>query len=206
MLYNCAMKTIIIFLAFMPLFYISLRYSFSFGWQWLLVLSQFLETHFAFKIGGFPADFWKFVQHVSANTALNLFIATLAIKPLYKLLTINFLRYRKMLGLFGFFYLLLHVSIFVGVKNHFELSALVATMQEHLFLWFGFAAFLIFLMMALTSIPFLYKRFASWHKLFYFAMVLVMMHFLLSQKEIESGVLIYVALISSLLSLRLLKR
>ncbi len=200
------MKTLITFLAMLPLFYISLRYSFSLGWHWPLVLATFVKEHLHYEIGGFPADFWKFVLHVSAKTALNLFIVTLALKPLYKLLTINFLRYRKMIGLFGFFYLLLHVSVFVGVKNHFQFDAISAAMQEHLFLWFGLGAFLIFFMMAFTSIPFLFKRFSSWHKLFYFAMVLVMMHFLLSQKELENDVLIYVAIISSLLSFRLLKR
>jgi sulfoxide reductase heme-binding subunit YedZ len=190
----------------LPLFYISLRYSFSFGWHWPLVLATFVKEHLHYEIGGFPVDFWKFVLHVSAKTALNLFIITLALKPLYNLLTINFLRYRKMIGLFGFFYLLLHVSVFLGIQHHFAFGEIYSAMQQHLFLWFGMVAFLIFFMMAFTSIPFLFKRFSSWHKLFYFAMVLVMMHFLLSQKELENDVLIYVAIISSLLSLRLLKR
>ena len=200
------MRTLITLLALMPLFYMSFRYSFSFGWHWPFTVSNFINQHFHYEIGGTPADFWKFVQDVSAKTALNLFIITLAIKPLRNILTIDFLKYRKELGLFGFFYVLLHVSVFVGIKHHFDYHEIYGAMQEHLFLWFGFAAFLIFLMMAITSIPFLFKRLSSWHKLFYFGMVLVMIHFLLAQKEVSMDEITYVAVISGLLSLRLLKR
>ena len=200
------MRTLITLLAMMPLFYISFRYSFSLGWHWPSVLSTFVSEHFAYDIGGTPADFWKFVLHISAKTALNLFIVTLAIKPLYNLFKINLLKQRKLLGLFGFFYVLLHVSVYVGIKHHFNSLEIYGAMQEHLFLWFGFTAFLIFFMMAFTSIPFLFKRFASWHKLFYFGMVLVMIHFLLGAKEISMDDITYVAVISGLLSLRLLKR
>lgn len=200
------MRTLITLLALVPLFYMSFRYSFSLGWHWPFTVSNFIHEHFHYDIGGTPADFWKFVLHVSAKTALNLFIITLAIKPLRNLLKIDFLKYRKELGLFGFFYLLLHVSVFVGIKHHFDYHEIYGAMEEHLFLWFGFAAFLIFFMMAFTSIPFLFKRFASWHRLFYFAMVLVMIHFLLSQKDVSTDEITYVSVISGLLALRLLKR
>lgn len=200
------MRTLITLLAMLPLFYMSYRYSFSFGWHWTTTFTAFVKDHLNYEIAGYPADFWKFVLDTSAKTAINLFIITLSIKPLRNLLTIDFLRYRKMLGLFGFFYLLLHVSVFLGIKHHFSFGEIYSAMQQHLFLWFGIMAFLIFFMMAFTSIPFLYKRFSSWHKLFYFAMVLVMMHFLLSLKEIDNEALIYVLVISSLLALRLLKR
>ena len=200
------MKILITLLALMPFFYMSLRYSFSFHWHWTDVAAVFVREHFSYEIGGYPTDFWKFALHVSAKTALNLFILTLAIKPLYNLFKINFLKQRKLLGFLGFFYLLLHVSVFVGIKHHFNYYEIYGALQEHLFLWFGLAAFLIFFMMAFTSIPFVFKRFSSWHKLFYFAMVLVMIHFLLAQKEVSTDEITYVAVISGLLAFRLLKR
>ena len=200
------MKILIALLALMPLFYMSFRYSFSFGWHWPTMVAEYIKQYLHMDVSGTPTDFWKFVLHVSAKTALNLFIITLAIKPLRNLLKIDFLKYRKELGLFGFLYLLLHVSVFVGIKHHFNYIEIYGAMQEHIFLWFGFAAFLIFFMMAFTSIPFLFKRLASWHKLFYFAMVLVMIHFLLSKKDISTDDITYVSVISGLLALRLLKR
>ena len=200
------MKILIALLALMPLFYISFRYSFSLGWHWPTMVAEYIKQYLHMDVSGTPTDFWKFVLHVSAKTALNLFIITLAIKPLRNLLKIDFLKYRKELGLFGFLYLLLHVSVFVGIKHHFNYIEIYGAMQEHIFLWFGFAAFLIFFMMAFTSIPFLFKRLASWHKLFYFAMVLVMIHFLLSKKDISTDDITYVSVISGLLALRLLKR
>lgn len=200
------MKTIISFLALLPLFYISFRYSFSLGWHWPASVATYVQEYFRYEIGGYPQDFWKFVLHVSAKSALDIFIAVLAIRPLRNLLKIDFIKQRKLLGLFGFFYLLIHVIVFVGIKQHFNLAELTKALQEHQYLWFGLAAFLIFFMMALTSIPFLHKRFASWHKLFYLGMVLVMVHYLLSKKEIFMDDMIYMLIISSLLALRLLKR
>jgi sulfoxide reductase heme-binding subunit YedZ len=200
------MKSIITFLALTPLFYISFRYSFSFGWNWPLSLAGYVDEHLHVSIGGYPQDFWKFVLHVSAQSALDFFIITLSIRPLRNLLKIDFLKYRRILGLFGFFYLLIHVMVYVGVKHHFDIAALSEAFVEKKYLWFGAAAFVIFLMMALTSTKNLYKRFASWHKLFYLSMVLVMVHFLLSKKEIFMDDMVYFFIIFALLVLRLLKR
>lgn len=190
----------------MPLFYISLRYSFSLEWHWPLRLAQYLQDAYNIDISGYPKDFWKFVLHVSANSALNMFIVVLAIRPLRNLLKIDFLKQRRLLGLFGFFYVCLHVIVYVGLKHHFNISEINQAVIEHRFLWFGIAAFLIFLMMTVTSIPFLFKRFASWHKLFYLGMVLVIVHELLSKKEIFMDDLIYMFIVSFLLAIRLLKR
>jgi methionine sulfoxide reductase heme-binding subunit len=200
------MKTFISFLAFIPLFYISFRYSFSLGWHWPLSFAQLIKEYLHLEVGTYPKDFWKFVLHATAKTALNLFIITLAIRPLRNLVKIDFLKQRRLLGLFGFFYLVLHVMVYVGVKHHFNIYELNTDIISHQYLWFGISAFFIFLMMAVTSTKTLFKRFSSWHKLFYLGMVLVMVHYLLSKKEIFMDDMFYMLIISSLLALRLLKR
>ena len=200
------MRTIIYILALMPLLYMSFRYSLGLGWHFPEIIQKFLNHYLYLHIGGHPANLVKFLQDATAKTALNLFIITLAIKPLHSYLKFDLLKYRRLIGLFGFFYLFLHVSVFVWLKHHLDLSSAYHAMIEHTFILFGFAAFLIFGMMAVTSIPFLFKRFASWHKLFYPAMVLVIVHFLLAQKHISLTDIAYVAVIASLLALKLLKR
>ena len=200
------MRTIIWILALMPIFYMSFRYSLGFGWEWLSVIHQFFGSYLHLHIGGYPANVIKFLQDTTAKTALNLFIITLAIKPLRSYLKFDLLKYRRLIGLFGFFYLLLHVSVFFGLKHHFNFESAYHAMLEHKFIIFGFAAFCIFAIMVFTSIPFLFKKFESLHKLFYLAMVLVMVHFLLAQKYLSLSDIIYVSVISSLLALKLLKR
>ena len=190
----------------MPLFYMSFRYSLGFGWEWLSIVQKFFINVLHLYLGGAPEKPIKFLLTTNAKTALNLFILTLALTPLHSYVKINLLRYRRLIGLFGAFYLLLHVSVFVGLKHHFDLSALYEANLQHPFLIFGELAFLIILMMSVTSLPFLFKRFASWHKLFYPAMVLVMLHFLLAQKQIHLDDIVYATAIALLLALKLLKR
>lgn len=199
------MKTIIWILALMPIVYMSFRYSFAFGWHWLYDVVYFVHKHFGIYLGESLHHPVRFLQDTTAKTALNMFVIVLALEPLYSYLKINLLKYRRLIGLFGFFYALLHVSIFVGIKYHFQMFQVYAAIKGHIFILFGAVAFLLFLLIAATSVDFLYKRFASWHKLFYLAMVFVMVHFLFAHKNISLEFIIYTVIISALLALRAVK-
>ena len=200
------MRTIIWIAALMPIFYMSFRYSLGLGWQMPVIIAKFLNGYLHLHIGGYPANFVKFLQDTTAKTALNLFILTLALKPLHSYLKFDLLKYKRLIGLFGFFYVFLHVIVFIWLKHHFDMGDVTRAVSHHLYIIFGLFAFAIILMMTITSIPFLYKKFHSWHKLFYIAMVFVILHFLLGQKHISFIDIIYVAVISALLALKLLKR
>jgi len=183
------MKIIIWILALIPIVYMSFRYSFEFRWHWLYDVVDFVHKYFGVYLGESLRHRVIFLQDTTAKTALNMFIIALALRPLYTYLKINLLKYRRIIGLFGFFYATLHVMI----------------AKEHVFILFGMIAFVIFLIMSVTSIDFLYKRFASWHKLFYLAMVFVIIHFLFAHKTISLEFIIYTIIISALLALRLVK-
>ena len=198
------MRILIWIAALLPLLYISFRYSLEF--DWVRSIARFMHESLHLNPGGHPKHMTRFLLDTTAMTALNLFIITLALRPLRDYLKINMLGYKRLLGLFGFFYLLLHVTVFIGLKHHWELHDAVFAITHHLFLVFGVLAFLIMLMMTITSLPFLYKKLHSWHKLYYLAMVFVMVHFLLAQKSISFEYIVYTAIISALLALRLLKR
>ena len=81
-----------------------------------------------------------------------------------------------------------------------------ADMQKRPFVFFGMSAFIILLMMALTSGKKLFRKFVKWHKLVYLAVVLIIFHFIMSQKIIGFDVAVYVGILAGLLVLRLLKR
>jgi len=199
------MKIIIWILALIPIVYMSFRYSFEFRWHWLYDVVDFVHKYFGVYLGESLRHRVIFLQDTTAKTALNMFIIALALRPLYTYLKINLLKYRRIIGLFGFFYATLHVMIFVGIKHDFHLDEVYIAAKEHVFILFGMIAFVIFLIMSVTSIDFLYKRFASWHKLFYLAMVFVIIHFLFAHKTISLEFIIYTIIISALLALRLVK-
>lgn len=199
------MKTIIWILSLMPIVYISFRYAFIFQWHWLYAVTDFVRNHFGIYLGESLSHRVRFLQDTTAKTALNMFIIVLALQPLYAYLKINLLSYRRLVGLFGFFYAFLHVMVFIGIKHHFNLYTVYTAIKDHVFILFGAIAFLLFLIMAITSIDFLYKRFASWHKLFYIAMVCLVIHFLFSHNNISFDFIIYTIVISALLALQLVK-
>ncbi len=200
------MRTIIWIAALMPIFYMSFRYSLGLGWHMPVIIAKFLNDYLHLHIGGHPAHIVRFLQDTTAKTALNLFILTLALKPLHSYLKFDLLKYKRLIGMFGFFYLMLHVIVFVWLKHHFDADDIMRAVSHHLYIIFGLLAFAILAMMAITSIPFLYRKFHSWHKLFYIAMVFVILHFLLGQKHISFIDIVYVAVISALLALKLIKR
>ncbi len=199
------MKIIIWILALIPIVYMSFRYSFEFGWHWLYVVVDFVHKHFGVYLGESLSHPVTFLQDTTAKTALNMFIVVLALQPLYAYLKINLLKYRRMIGLFGFFYAALHVMIFIAIKHNFHLDEVYAAAKEHIFIVFGMMAFVIFSIMAVTSMDFLYKRFASWHKLFYLAMIFIIIHFLFAHKTISLEFIVYTIIISTFLALRLVK-
>ncbi|MBU0631053.1 ferric reductase-like transmembrane domain-containing protein [bacterium] len=200
------MRTIIWIAALMPIFYMSFRYSLGQGWQLPIVMAKFLNGYLHLHIGWYPGNIIKFLEVTTAKTALNLLILTLALKPLHSYLKFDLLKYKRLIGLFGAFYVLLHVAVFVWLKHHFDFGEIYGAFTHHLFIIFGVLAFAVLLMMSITSVPFLFRKFHSWHKLFYISMVFVMVHFLLAQKNISFTDIIYVAVISALLALKLLKR
>ncbi|WP_345993400.1 ferric reductase-like transmembrane domain-containing protein [Sulfurimonas sp. HSL-1716] len=184
----------------------SFRYSLGHWWQLNEGTARFLNDYLHLHIGGHPRNIVKFLEDTAGKTALNLFILTLALRPLHTYLKFDLIKYKRLIGLFGFFYVFLHVAVFVWLKHHFDMGDIYRAASHHLYVIFGISAFAIVLMMTVTSVPFLYKKFHSWHKLFYIAMVFVMVHFLLAQKYISFTDIIYAAVIAGLLALKLLKR
>lgn len=192
--------------ALLPLVYSALRFSVAFHPQWLYDVLVFLEGYIHLILTRTPTDPLKFLSDLVGNSALWLLAITLLLTPLRSYIGINFLKYRRLLGLFAFFYALVHALIFIGIDQQFDFIGVNHEVVSKPFIAFGMGAFLILLLMALTSSKKVYAKFRSWHKLVYIAVVLIAIHYLMSHKTVTLTHVAVVGTLFSLLVLRLLKR
>ena len=198
------MRKIIWLLAVLPLLY--LTYKLAWGIETLREVSHFIYDNGGEFLGRFPNDPLKFTADLFGITAVQFLIATLAVTPIKSYFKINLIKYRRLLGLWTFAYALMHSLFFFIAENEGSLSMMLDDAYKRPFVFFGLSAFLILLMMAVTSLKKLYSKFVKWHKLIYLAAVLIALHFMMSQKVIGTDVMVYVGLLGSLLALRLIKR
>lgn len=142
--------------------------------------------------------------------AFRFLLLSLAISPLRRFAGVDFMVYRRPLGLLAFSYAALHVVFYVGVARHFDGHVLWKDFTTRPFLTFGVLTFLILLVLALTStrkaIMALGRRWAKLHKLVYVAMILACIHYAIAFKTWHTEPFIYAALAIGLLALRLVPR
>lgn len=166
----------------------------------------FLEPYVHVILTRTPTDPLKFLSDLVGNSALWMLALTLLVTPLRSYLGINLLKYRRLLGLFAFFYAVTHALLFIGVDQQFDLFGIQHEVMTKPFIAFGMGAFSILLLMALTSTKQLYAKFRPWHKLVYIAVVLIAIHYLMSHKTVTLTHVAVVGTLFSLLALRLVKR
>lgn len=200
------MRVLIWIGALLPLVYAALRFSVAFHPQWLYDILVFLQGYVHLILSGTPTDPLKFLSDLSGNSALWILAITLLVTPLRSYLGINFFKYRRLLGLFAFFYALIHALLFIGVDQQFDLLGVQHEVTTKPFIAFGMGALSILLLMALTSTKKLYAKFRSWHKLVYIAVVLIAIHYLMSHKTVTLTHVTVVGTLFLLLALRLVKR
>ena len=200
------MRVLIWIGALLPMIYAALRFSVEFHPQTLRDILIFLEPYVHATLTKIPTDPLKFLSDLAGNSALWLLAITLLVTPLRSYIGINFLKYRRLLGLFAFFYALIHALMFIGIDQQFDLIGVNHEVVSKPFIAFGMGAFLILLIMAVTSTKKLFAKFRSWHKLVYIAVVLIAVHYLMSHKTITLTHVSVVGTLFLLLALRLLKR
>lgn len=147
------------------------------------------------------------IQLSTGRWALKFLIATLAITPLRRLTGWNILiQYRRMLGLFAFFYASLHFTAYIVLDQYFAFDAMMTDVIKRPFITMGFAAWLLMLPLALTStkgsIRRLGKRWTKLHALVYIAIVCAAIHFAWKVKVFHGDPVTYAAVVALLLAFR----
>jgi sulfoxide reductase heme-binding subunit YedZ len=141
-------------------------------------------------------------------TALIFLVAALACTPLRTLFGWTWpIRIRRMLGLFGFFYALLHLSTYVGLDQAFDAHAILADITKRKFIYIGLTAFLMLVPLAATSTAASVRRlgFVRWkrlHRLAYVAAALGVIHFGLRVKKDLREPILYGVVLGALLLVR----
>lgn len=148
------------------------------------------------------------ITHQTGWWALVLLMVTLTITPLRRLTGWHrIVRFRRLIGLFAFFYGTLHFLTYLVLDQFFAWGYIVEDIMERPFITVGFAAWLILLALACTSttgwIRRLGKNWQRLHRLVYAAAALGSLHFLWKVKADTREPLVFLAILAVLLSLRL---
>ncbi len=160
---------------------------------------------------GLGANPIEFVIRSNGTWALTFLLVTLSITPLRKLTGANWLvQLRRMLGLYAFFYALLHMASYVWLDQWFDVAAISKDIVKHPFILAGFSAFVLLIPLAATSTNAMMKRLGrNWQKLHYLvypiALLGVLHYFWLVKKDITQPV-IYAVILAMLLGVRLIWR
>ena len=142
------------------------------------------------------------------NWALRFVLLTLAVTPLRKLTGWNWLqRFRRMLGLFTFFYALLHFLTWLILDQGMLMPAIVEDIAKRPFITIGFAALLLLIALAATSTNGmrrrLGRRWQSLHNAVYVIAILAVWHYWWQVKLDSSEPAIYAAILAVLLGYRI---
>jgi len=152
----------------------------------LVPLALLAWDAFGGKLGANPVEF--FLRTTGVLTLVFLLI-TLAVTPLRKMFGWNnLIKFRRMLGLYAFFYGFLHLITYSVFDKNFNLSAIAGDIWQRPFIAVGMLAFFLLIPLAVTSTNGMIKRlggknWARLHKLTYLIGILGVIHFWLIVKS-----------------------
>jgi sulfoxide reductase heme-binding subunit YedZ len=147
------------------------------------------------------------ITHRTGLATLTLLLAGLAITPLRRWSGVLWLiQYRRLVGLFAFFYGSLHLLTYLWLDQNFSVRAMAHDVVKRPFITMGTLAWLLLLPLALTStqksIRSLGKNWVRLHRLVYVAAVSGSIHFYWLVKRDKQEPLLYIAVLTALLGWR----
>lgn len=155
-------------------------------------------------LGANPAET---IQLQTGRWAFKCLLLTLAVTPLRRLTGWNIVvQYRRMLGLFAFYYASLHFASYIVLDQYFDWRAMIADIGKRPFITVGFTAFALMVPLALTStkgwIRRLGRKWQTLHRLIYVSAVCAAIHFLWKVKVAAGDAVVYAAIVLALLGFR----
>ena len=132
----------------------------------------------------------KYIYTITGVSATVILFISIIISLLKE--KINLMKYRKEIGLLGFFYAFLHLTNFVVFDASFDFEFILKETVEKPFIYLGMIAFFILLFMAITSTKQLFRKYNKYHKLVYLSLILITIHWIMAQKAISILQFIYI--------------
>jgi len=148
------------------------------------------------------------LQLETGEWALKFLIITLAVTPVRRLTRWNrVIQFRRMLGLFAFFYACLHFLTYIVLDKYFAFGEMMADVLKRPFITAGFVAFVAMVPLAITStkgwIRRLGRRWQVLHRLIYVSAAAAAVHFVWKVKVVIGEPIYYALAIALLLGFRL---
>ena len=160
---------------------------------------------FTASISGDPVET---MTEVTGQWGLRFLLLTLTITPLRKLLKMpDLIKFRRMLGLFAFFYAFCHLNVYIVFDQFFDFPAIWRDTLEKKFVFAGMLALVLMIPLAITSTNGWVKRLGGkrWqrlHKLVYIIAIAAVVHFIWLVKADLSEPLVYALILAVLLGYR----
>jgi sulfoxide reductase heme-binding subunit YedZ len=160
---------------------------------------------------GWGANPTQFLEHATGDWILRFLAITLAVSPLRKIKILRLtqlIRFRRMLGLFAFFYAFLHFSIYLGLDQVLDFRGVWADVLKRPYITVGFTGFVLMIPLAITSTAGMvrrmgYRRWQMVHRAIYVSAVAGVIHFYWLVKSDVHLPLLYAVIMAVLLGWRL---
>ena len=179
-------KTVVFFLSLWPIYVISYQIIFN-------------------QLGPEPVD--RIINHFGEWTLIFILL-TLSMTPLKKITkSVEWIKFRRMLGLFTFFYASIHMLSYVGLDYRFDFEPLINDVLKKKFIFIGFSAWLLLIPLAVTSsermVRLLKQNWKKIHRLIYIIGIFGVLHYIWLSKTIFFKPLIFLILLIILLLFRI---
>jgi sulfoxide reductase heme-binding subunit YedZ len=148
------------------------------------------------------------ITHLTGDWTLRFLLITLSITPARKLLGLpNLIKFRRMLGLYAFFYGSLHFLTYIWLDKFFNLHEMIADIEKRKFITIGLTAFTLLIPLAITSTTGWIRRLGGkrWqmlHRLIYLSAICGVIHYLWLVKADVRKPLEYAAILAVLVCYR----
>lgn len=169
-------------------------------WNWWLA--------FQYQPNGLGFNPQEASNRFTGDWALRFLLLSLAVTPFSTLVgSAKPVLFRRMIGLYAFFYVCLHITSYVWLDMLFDWVELWADVMKRIYITIGFAAFLLLVPVAVTSTKGWVKRLGArrWqrlHKAVYAIGLLAVVHFIMMRKGFQVEPLVYASILAVLLAFR----
>ena len=179
-------KTLVFFLSLWPIYVISYQIIFN-------------------QLGPEPVD--RIINHFGEWTLIFILL-TLSMTPLKQITkSVEWIKFRRMLGLFTFFYASIHMLSYVGLDYRFDFEPLINDVLKKKFIFIGFSAWLLLIPLAVTSsermVRLLKQNWKKIHRLIYIIGIFGVLHYIWLSKTIFFKPLIFLIVLVILLLFRI---
>ena len=175
---------------------------------WVMALVPLARLLYGFWTDDLTVNPIEYVTRELGETGLRLLLASLALTPLRVVFGIGWpITLRRLLGLFAFFYVVLHFAVFIVLDHFFDWRTMVDDVVKRPWITVGVAALLLLTPLAATSTTGMIKRLGgvAWrrlHRLVYVAAVLGVLHYIWLAKKVLVEPWVYAAVLALLLGIR----